>query len=422
MHKSLLLIAFFLQLLLLPQTALCDGYFASKMTSRTVRFAPNVDTTTRNVRQRTASDMAPMPSINPLIAAECHINSSTTSLQSGIANLLRSLGKKHLLLAQTHHQRQRRVEQMESDSSYQPISTRFSSFKIKASDDVKDLEDFKSIQEEADEAIATLRSKLQDQVIACAKLEAKTALSAVQKSMMEAIMHTVAIFYVEAKTEETSAPGIAYHMIKSCDKAITKYLSLTNAQLLSLFAAEYNISATPDELSTEHERIRVKAGSAILSAFVNSWSTYLQQEDSNDIAIKINKKAKSILTTKATDDSAIKLDSEESVSRENLEELISKRTAAEVKRQMNAFKSSLKDGGSDGSSARKNKKETKKGKGKGKKKKPTKIPTISAKARSKRRKKIPSSSRIRKETANRKRRPNRQRSQEGNKTLLWLCV
>ena len=67
---------------------------------------------------------------------------------------------------------------MESDSSYQPISTRFSSFKIKASDDVKDLAELKSIQDKADEAIATLRTTLRAQVLECAKLEAKTALSA----------------------------------------------------------------------------------------------------------------------------------------------------------------------------------------------------------------------------------------------------
>ena len=254
---------------------------------------------------------------------------------------------------------------MESDSSYQPISTRFSSFKIKASDDVKDLAELKSIQDKANKAIATLRTTLRAQVLECAKLEAKTALSALQKAMADAIMNTVAIFCVEAKTDETHAPGIACHLIKSGDPALTKYLSLTNDELLNFFAAEYNIDKVPETLSSTHDRIRSKASSAILATFVNSWSTYLQQEEANDIAIKINKKAKLILTSKATDDAAMVLDKEESVSRENLEELISKRTAAEVKRQMNALKSSLKDNGGNSSSAHKNKKGQGKGKGKG---------------------------------------------------------
>ena len=154
-------------------------------------------------------------------------------------------------------------------------------------------------------------------------------------------------------------------MIKSGNPALTKYLSLTNDELLNFFAAEYNIDKVPETLSSTHDRIRSKASSAILATFVNSWSTYLQQEEANDIAIKINKKAKLILTSKATDDAAMVLDKEESVSRENLEELISKRTAAEVKRQMNALKSSLKDNGGNSSSAHKNKKGQGKGKGKG---------------------------------------------------------
>ena len=87
------------------------------------------------------------------------------------------------------------------------------------------------------------------------------------------------------------------------------------------------------ELPDDAKDVITDASQAIIKAFVNPWEIYIAQEKTNTRTIKINKRAKLLLTAKATKDAELILGSEEPVSRETLDELVAKRTATEVKRK-----------------------------------------------------------------------------------------
>ena len=138
------------------------------------------------------------------------------------------------------------------------------------------------------------------------------------------------------------------------------------------------------ELPDDAKDVITDASQAIIKAFVNPWEIYIAQEKTNTRTIKINKRAKLLLTAKATKDAELILNSEEPVSRETLDELVAKRTATEVKRQIDALKASLKTTGARNPAPKqKRKRETKKEKEKKKQTHHAKIQIPSCKERRK---------------------------------------
>ena len=254
---------------------------------------------------------------------------------------------------------------MEEEDKYQPISTRFNKFTLTAAKEVTELEEFKILQQDTDDIMSKLRDALRAQVIKCAKLEAATFRDSMQKFLVECIMDTVAIFCTANEVEEDLCYALCYKLIEENGDAIGKEFSLTSSSLLSLFQTEKNMANMNMEIPEETKGVIKEASQAIIKAFVNPWEIYIAQEKTNTRTIKINKRAKLLLTAKATTDAELILDSEEPVTRETLDDLVAKRTATEVKRQMTLLKASLKDdGGKKPSAQAKKKKGNEKGKGK----------------------------------------------------------
>ena len=254
---------------------------------------------------------------------------------------------------------------MESDDKYQPISTRFDKFTLTASSEVRELEEFKTLQSDTDDIMSQLRKSLRAQVIKCAKLEAANFLESLQKFLVDCISDTVAIFCTANEIEEDLCFAICNKLIEVSGDAIGKEFSLTSFSLLSLFQTEKTSANMNMELPDDAKDVITDASQAIIKAFVNPWEIYIAQEKTNTRTIKINKRAKLLLTAKATKDAELILDSKEPVSRETLDELVAKRTATEVKRQIDALKASLKDdGGKKPSAQAKKKKGNEKRKGK----------------------------------------------------------
>ena len=254
---------------------------------------------------------------------------------------------------------------MEEEDKYQPISTRFNKFTLTAAKEVTELEEFKILQQDTDDIMSKLRDALRAQVIKCAKLEATTFRDNMQKFLVECIMDTVAIFCTANEVDEDLCYALCHKLIEENGDAIGKEFSLTSSSLLSLFQTEKNMANMNMEIPEETKGVIKEASQAIIKAFVNPWEIYIAQEKTNTRTIKINKRAKLLLTAKATTDAELILDSEEPVTRETLDELVAKRTATEVKRQMTLLKASLKDdGGKKPSAQAKKKKGNEKGKGK----------------------------------------------------------
>jgi hypothetical protein len=71
----------------------------------------------------------------------------------------------------------------------------------------------------------------------------------------------------------------------------------------------------------------------IESTFVTAWDTYLQRQRDNELSLTLQKKAKEVIQTQATEAAAMEIDAELPASRQQLQDLI-QREAKKLARSM----------------------------------------------------------------------------------------
>ena len=352
----LILILLYLQLLLFhtenPQRRV------NKVTM-SVRFAKQPSS--RTVRQKIDPSAWSTASIAPLTVAEAYIGNKTASLHQGISNLLQTLGKEFVKSWHEYHAKDKKVKKLESDSLYQPISSRYA-FTLRANAEVKETQAFKDLQAEVEKTLDNFKSELRKHTVDCAKLERDHYLESSKTAACLLVQHTVAIFCTAHGLDDALVHDIAMECIRENGTNFVSHLNSTDASFLQLYKQETGASESVLTLSDTGNNVKRDATRCIIDILSGAIDAYLKQDRQNEITLTINRKAKLILTTKATNDSAMEVEKESTMSVKTMEELINKRAMAAVDRRFSQLNKEAKNGARGKTdSASKNKKNGKRG-------------------------------------------------------------
>ena len=324
------------------------------MTSSQVRFADSTDNS-RTVRRRIDPTAGNTTSMSPLTCAEANIISTTASLHSGIANLLRSLGKEYLTHMHELNVKCEKIKKMEANAEYQPISTRIN-FRLDACEAVKETQAFADLQSKVDDTLTQLKKDLREHVIECAGLQRSHLRSEARSTAITLVMNTVSIFATAYGIDQSFVHPLALEAIKKKGDLFLTHLQLTPDAFATLYSTEQNATNEVVVLPDRSDDLIKGVGTCLHGVMKTSWDAYLAQEKQNELTISINKRAKLILSAKSTEEAAMEVDKEASMSHKYMDELIAKKAKQEVQRQMRQFQSKIKaERGNDVSASQKKK-------------------------------------------------------------------
>ena len=320
-----------------------------------VRFADTTDNS-RTVRRKADPTAGNIATMSPLTCAEATIISSSSSLHLGIANLLQSLGKDFVKAMHELQVKCNKITKMEDDSEYQPISTRIN-FKLQAMDAIKDTEGFNDLQAKVDDTLSKLKMDLKSHIIECAKLEKAALRERAQTLAVSLVKSLVTIYSIAHGIDKYFVHNLAQKAIRDKGNTFLTHMQLTPDEFVARYNTEFNCAEENIVLPEKSDELVKGVSHCLLIVMKTSWDAYLTQVRHNEINTSIKKCAKDILQSQATEDAVMQLDAEPSLSRSQMDELISAQAKKEVQRQMAALEKKLKAGrGNDVSASIKKKK------------------------------------------------------------------
>ena len=310
------------------------------MTTGTVRFADSTDNS-RTVRRKIDPTAGNAATVSPLTCAEAVIISNTASLHLGIANLLQSLGKEYITAMHELQVKCNKIKKLESEPEYKPISTRIN-FKLQATESVKETQGFKDLQAKVDGTLERMKKELREHVIECAKLEKAQLQDSARSHALSIVKNSIAIFSTAHGIDRCFTHHLAHELIREKSNTFLTHLDLTPAAFLTLYNTEYNATEETVVLPERAGDIVNGVARCAHTVLKASWDAYLAQAKQNEINISIKKCAKEILTSKSTEDAAMVVDAEPSLSTTQMDELIAAKAKKEVQRQMAILEQRLK--------------------------------------------------------------------------------
>jgi hypothetical protein len=319
----------------------------------------------------------------PKLLAESFIKASIASLPHPIiATDVEKLGKEHILLLSKKLHLEKANQRLLNDNDVIPQSAR-SKFELSCSDRVKELPEYKELQDQTTIIVSEMQTQLKQQIIAASKLEIMSITNDIQRHLAKSIRFiTNAFLIINNDTSNVDAKvymlaqkyldNLSTHTPMTLDKFVTIYKSVhtietfpphnaisTTATTTIIATATPNRQSTPtvspffcaagstrptrtihtatsqdtndndDEIMVTQDLIDIKT--VIENVFVSSWTQFVKQQTQNEITIQLKKLSSTYFTTRSTTESVTVVDAEPAADKKELKALIRLQTIAENK-------------------------------------------------------------------------------------------
>jgi hypothetical protein len=347
-----------------------------------------------NKRMRFASnnDTLSLPSSNnnkiqpPKALAESFIRSSIASLHPIIATDVEKLGKEHIILLSKLNHLQKANTRLVDDTELIPSSARIK-FELSVSERVKEMPEYKALQEETVNIIQEAHKDLKIQIIAASKLEIKAITKEIQRHLAIALRLITNSFLLLFK-DNMNVDEAVYILAKNYIIKMTKHTPMSLDEFIIIYKEVHTIATFPprstntatttttpasnnptvsqffqggaarritrqetnmDEDQEESETIEVGSTLKLIqqvfeNVFILAWSRFLEQQNKNEISIALKKHSSTFFTARSTSDATAAVDAEPAADKKELKTLIRLATINENKnlmKQLNDLKKEL---------------------------------------------------------------------------------
>lgn len=304
---------------------------------------------------------------SPLAVAEEFIESHTSSLHEGIATLLTSHGREHLVLSQRLFTKERAKTRIEKDEDYIPVSARVN-FRLQVASETEELQEYTELQNRAEEIVKRHQKELKTCCIESMILDIKAIQAAKNKSFCRSLHAVTTLFHIAQQVDVTHVHHTVAALLDQHSNALLKHTGLPTNEFQSLYATTLNApTLVPTDQVNPPSTARIgEIKRALESVFVLSWDKYLSTHRENQLGLSLKKEAKATLQSEKTEAAAMEIDVEIPADRAQLSELIRKEATkiaqSLIKQEVsNQLRSKNGNGGQNKSSAPQKKKTTHKG-------------------------------------------------------------
>ena len=345
------------------------------------------DRDTRTKRAKTDPNVAPLDnsstSKTPKSQAQEFVSAHVESLHYHVATILTKIGFDHINLIHKLLNKINQKTKMELDPSLFPRSARID-FTIKSSKKVEELPDYIQLKEETEIYVREVKENLKARILVAADLE----ITSLRQEILE---HFVKGSFLVAKTlkigegePDANIHGIISDIIHTHHETLLPHFMTDLAKFKELYQTLLNIetfptpetapepsqqlvvlsphfgnnAARPAPIPTPMSTSTSNINRTIECLFITSIERYSEQEKKNEININLKKLDINHLTEPATAAAELEVSNEQSVTPENLKELIAKETkiaTAALLKELNSLRAIVNSTSVKGKGARQTK-------------------------------------------------------------------
>ena len=353
--------------------------------NKRTRFSENDSTSTSEINNHKVQP--------PKILAESFIRSTTSSLHPLIAPDVEKLGKEHLLLLSKKNHLDKANKRLVDDKDHIPSSARIK-FELSVSDRVKEMSEYKTLQENTIDVIQEAHLGLKTQIIAASKLEIKAIKITIAHHLIKSI-RLITNAYLLILNDKTNVDEAVYIMAKHYIIALSIHIPMNLREFITIYKEVHTIDTFPPRLlltntntqttttttttttqpttspffgnnssggtgtgggnstrgtprqsqqeAKQEEKQEEQVVAVIIppnittikncieNVFVTSWSRFLEQQSKNELAIELKKLSTTFFTTRSSSETTAIVDAEPAADKKELKALIRLQTIEETK-------------------------------------------------------------------------------------------
>jgi hypothetical protein len=179
---------------------------------------------------------------SPIMVAENHIISHTSSLHEGLATLLLDKGKKIIALKHKLFLKERNISRMEDDATYVPVSARVK-FKLQAWKEAEASPELATIATQTAGIITTFQLQLKNQIIQNIRLEQTVMTAQLNNLFVEALAADTSLHLISLGKSSNNTHIVALAIIAQYESTLLKHCGMTSAQVTALYRTVNTVPA-----------------------------------------------------------------------------------------------------------------------------------------------------------------------------------
>jgi hypothetical protein len=192
---------------------------------------------------------------SPIMVAENHIISHTSSLHEGLATLLSDKGKRIIALKHKLFLKERNFSRMEDDAAYVPVSARVK-FKLQAWKEAEASPEFATLATQTADIITTFQLQLKNQIIQNIRLEQTVLAAQLNNLFVEALAAATSLHLTALGKSSNNTHIVALAIIAQYESTLLKYCGTAEAQVTALYRTVNNL---PEDVLATSELARPRA-------------------------------------------------------------------------------------------------------------------------------------------------------------------
>jgi hypothetical protein len=235
---------------------------------------------------------------------------------------------KHLTLSHRLSLKERNIARMDADDEYVPVSARVA-FKLQAWKEAEESTEFTTLTTETNTIVKAFQLNLKEKIIKNIKLECDVLRVKIRQELCESLFSVVELYLEALGSEPQFTHEIVLASLQANCTALLRHVPGTVQDFTILYCTVHNVPTethTTTGMVRPHDIIR----RSLISVIARTWEIYLKQQKDNELFISLCNKAKEALQTQATEEAAIELDTELTVSNQALQDLIQREATSQI--------------------------------------------------------------------------------------------
>ena len=303
-----------------------------------------------NKRVRFSEEPSSLPSalstksskLSPKTVALSSLRSFTATLQPNLKPIFTNLGEEWLDIVSRHRTKMLQVMKMMNDEDFIPRSARTVNFTFHVPKSVEDLAEFTEIKEETEAIVLKYRKDLKSQILKAMKLEIEQLETRAKILFIKATNMIIKATLISTSAPLTTIHPIAATIMEYNHAKILENVGITLDEFNEAYKSEHAIATYPpvfapveDQTTEAYDAERIKQSfpskTNIIATLVTPLDRLLEREKEIEIDISLKKLNAEEEQGKSNEDTQQRMDTEVSVDKELISELISKATAEKTK-------------------------------------------------------------------------------------------
>jgi hypothetical protein len=320
---------------------------------------------------------------SPLAIANAHIGLHVSSLQTGIASILQSLGQDLLLARKRIFDKSRQITRMETDDDLIPNSAKID-FIPKVSKAMEQSAEYIALREDSLTATGAFQKQCKDFIIRALKIDIRSLQNALTREFAKALCLTARAFLIADGSETLNLQRLANTILDRHHEVLLSGMGVTLQEFRGIYISVNGLTTLPDPMvqanDLNHGNIAAEYAAALQahqvavanhdslilpppeppvpppanqpqhdaaqqettrifrtleSIFVRPWHIYQDSRARNERALALKKLSTEVFTAAATENAQTEMDLEVPADRHQLQALIRKQ-ADDANRKLSA--------------------------------------------------------------------------------------